>query len=211
MPTTTSLKPTHKAVRAYYAALQTYARQRVKHEGALRSAFQNLLDVTGRSVGWTLIPELSGASIRPDGTFRDEYYFERGYWEAKDTQDNLETEIQKKVAKGYPLTNTIFEDTRRAYLFQNGEVALVADLTEPQQLVDLLNLFFSYTVPAHEDFNKAIAEFQQRVPDLARGLVAKLADAHRNNPRFIKAFDGFFSLCKNSALLHEDFSKQLVP
>ena len=69
-----------------------------------------------------------------------------------DTQDNLETEIQKKAAKGYPLTNTIFADTRRGYLYQNDEVALVADLTQPQQLVDLLNLFFSYTAPAHEDF-----------------------------------------------------------
>ncbi len=115
-----------------------------------------------------------------------------------DTQDNLETETQKKVAKGYPLTNTIFEDTRRGYLYQNDEVALVADLTQPQQLVDLLNLFFSYTAPAHEDFNKAVEDFKQRVPDLARGLVAKLVDAHENNPRFIKAFDGFFSLCKNS-------------
>ena len=27
----------------------------------------------------------------------------RGYWEAKDTQDDLETEIRKKKAKGYPL------------------------------------------------------------------------------------------------------------
>src|SRR5262249_11349702 len=142
--------------------------------------------------------ELPGASIRPDGTFRDAYYLERGYWEAKDTQDKLEAEIQKKIARGYPLSNTIFEDTRKAYLYQNGDVVLEADLTQPQQLITLLVAFFSYTVPAHEDFNKAVEDFKQRVPDLARGLVEKLADAHKNNTRFIKAFDGFHTLCKTS-------------
>ncbi len=198
MPAILNLKPTSKPITAYYAALEAYARQRVKHEGALRSAFQNLLTEIGKGVGWTLIPELSSASIRPDGTFRDAYYLERGYWEAKDTQDKLEAEIQKKITKGYPLTNTIFEDTRKAYLYQNKVVVLEADLTQPQQLITLLVAFFSYTVPAHEDFNKAVEDFKQRVPDLARGLVMKLTDAHKNNPRFIKAFDGFHTLCKTS-------------
>ncbi len=112
------VKPTHKAVKTYYAALATYAEQSVEHEGALRSAFQNLLSETGRKVGWTLIPELSldanGHQIRPDGTFRDEFTIERGYWEAKDTDDDLEAEIKKKIKRGYRLTNTIFEETREA-------------------------------------------------------------------------------------------------
>ncbi|MGH8010776.1 MAG: N-6 DNA methylase, partial [Candidatus Binatia bacterium] len=83
-------------------------------------------------------------------------------------------------------------------LYQNGEVAMRADLSQPQQIVDLLNTFFSYTEPTHEDFNKAIDEFKQRVPDLARGLVKKIQDAHTNNPKFIKAFDSFFTLCRSS-------------
>lgn len=95
------VKPTHKAVKSYYAAPATYADQSVEHEGAVRSAFQNLLSETGRKVGWTLIPELSldanGHQIRPDGTFRDEFTIERGYWEAKDTDDDLEGDIQKAI------------------------------------------------------------------------------------------------------------------
>ncbi len=85
-----------KDIRDYYAALDAYAEQGMTHEGAVRSAFQNLLAETGRRAGWTLIPELSLGSIRPDGTFRDEYFLNRGYWEAKDTRDRLETEIEKK-------------------------------------------------------------------------------------------------------------------
>ncbi len=162
MPSASKVKPTHKAVKTYYTALTTYAEQRVEHEGALRSAFQNLLADTGRKVGWTLIPELSldagGHKIRPDGTFRDEFTIERGYWEAKDTDDNLEAEIKKKIKRGYRLTNIIFEDTREARLFQDGKLEMIANLREPQQLCDLLNVFFSHTEPAHEDFNKAVDE-----------------------------------------------------
>jgi predicted helicase len=202
MPAATAIKPTHKAVKSYYAALVAYARQDVEHESALRSAFQNLLDEVGRHFGWTLIPELSETAgektVRPDGTFRDDYYITRGHWEAKDSKDNLESEIKRKIAKGYPLGNTIFEDTRQGYLYQNGQLAMKADITKPQALADLLNAFFAYTEPAHENFGKAIGEFQQRVPDLARGLVEKINDAHKNNPRFIEAFGRFYELCCNS-------------
>ena len=37
------VKPTHKVVKTYYAALEAYADQSVEHGGAVRSAFQNLL------------------------------------------------------------------------------------------------------------------------------------------------------------------------
>ena len=116
--TTPAIKPSHKAIKAYYEALKAYERQDVRHETALRSAFQNLLEQLGRQHGWTLIPELSdkaaGKSIRPDATFRDDYYITRGHWEAKDSHDHLETEIKKKIAKGYPTGNIIFEDTQNA-------------------------------------------------------------------------------------------------
>ena len=46
-------------------------------------------------------------------TLRD-IFTRRGFWEAKDTDDDLDAEISKKIAKGYPLVNTIFEDTQRA-------------------------------------------------------------------------------------------------
>ena len=197
-----TVKPTHKAVKSYYAALATYAEQSVEHEGALRSAFLNLLADTGRKVGWTLIPELSleanGQQIRPDGTFRDEFTIERGYWEAKDTDDDLEAEIKKIIKRGYRLTNTIFEDTREGRLYQDGKPEMIANLRDPQQLCDLLNAFFSHTEPAHEDFSKAVEEFKQRVPDLARGLVALIEQAHKGNRRFIEAFGNFHDLCKQS-------------
>jgi len=197
-----TVKPTHKPVKQYYEALAGFAAQGVGHEMAVRSAFQHLLEETGRKAGWTLIPELSvegrKGTVRPDGTFRDDFQMRRAYWEAKDTADDLEAEVRKKIARGYPLTNTIFEDTREGLLYQNGQLAMRADLTEPAQLCDLLNALFSFTEPAHEDFDKAIDEFSERVPELARGLVAKIEEAHRENRPFQKAFADFFEVCRVS-------------
>ena len=72
MTTAAAIKPTHKAVQAYYEALAKYQVQDVGHESALRSAFQNLLAETGKLRNWTLVPELAmrvrGKLVRPDGT-----------------------------------------------------------------------------------------------------------------------------------------------
>ena len=80
-----------QAVTAYYEALKQYGGLDVLHETALRSAMQNLLTEAGREVGWVLVPELRLPSGKaPDGTFLDQYKLRHGYWEAKDTKDDLE-------------------------------------------------------------------------------------------------------------------------
>src|SRR3989442_13217037 len=52
-----NLKPTHKAVQNYYEALRQFKTIGVAHEGAVRSAFQTLLEHCGRQFGWKLVPE----------------------------------------------------------------------------------------------------------------------------------------------------------
>jgi hypothetical protein len=121
MPHPAIIKSTHKAIVAYYETLKAYGEHDVEHETALRSAFQNLLAETAKAHHWLQVPEqrtkVGGKTVIPDATLCDEYNLHRGYWEAKDTDDKLDIEIKKKIAKGYPLTNTIFEDTRQAVLF----------------------------------------------------------------------------------------------
>ena len=151
------LKPGHKAIQQYHAALQQYLAQHVEHEGALETAFSRLLADTAPARGWTLIPKLKykvgGRTIFPDGTLRDEFNLPRGYWEAKDTHDDLDKEIQEKIKKGYPLSNIIFEDTRRAVLVQDGRERARFDLTNPQKVADLLNDCYAYTEPNIEGFD----------------------------------------------------------
>jgi hypothetical protein len=212
MSRNTHVKPAHKAIQQYYTALKAYSDQHVEHETALETAFQRLLGDTARDVkGWTLIPKqtmkVGGRTISPDGTLRDDF-LRRGYWEAKDTHDNLDAEIQKKIAKGYPLSNIIFEDTRQAVLYQGGRERARFDLTNPQKLADLLNDFYSYTEPDIEGFDQAVQEFKERVPELAQGLDAKIKQAHKENPRFQTAFDEFFTMCQTA--LNPNLSRNAV-
>jgi predicted helicase len=206
------VKAAHKAIQTYYQTLKDYREHGVGHETALRSAFQNLLAETAKTRHWLLVPEQStkigGKLVIPDGTLCDEYNLHRGYWEAKDTDDDLDDEIAKKIKKGYPLSNIIFEDTRQAVLFQGKLEELRVDLDQPQNVADLLNQFFAYTEPEHEDFAKAVEEFKERVPDLARGLADKIKAAHRDNAKFQEAFASFFALCQTA--LNPNISRDAV-
>ena len=199
---TLNLKPDQKVVKDYYAELAAYAEQNVEHEMAIRSAFQNLLSATAKKRKWTLIPELSditgGKLTRPDGTIRDNNYLPRGYWEAKDTHDDIDQAISLKIKSGYPTTNIIFENSRIGVLYQDGGEVFRANLADKRQLVDLLNIFYGHVEPAHEQFDKAIAEFKGRVPELAKDLNVIIKEAHRNNSVFQKAFDKFYKLCQVS-------------
>jgi len=128
------LKPTDPAIRAYYAELEAYGRQGVLHEGAVSSGLSEVAGGRRPGRGWVLIPQLAAPDDRrnvPDGTVRDENSLPRGYWEAKDSGDDLKAEIAKKIARGYPVTNTIFEDTRHAIFYQNKQPTPEVDLRKP--------------------------------------------------------------------------------
>ncbi len=197
------IAPTHRSIRKYYENVAALRAQGVLNEMSVRSPFESLLQETARLKDWTFIAELSGKSggaiIRPDGTLRDRNSLPRGYWEAKDTQDDLDTEVKKKIARGYPLSNIIFEDTQTGVLFQRKQkINGPYGLSNPKELAALLNQFFSYTEPDIEGFEEAVDEFKERVPDLARGLVEKIQQAHKDNARFQAAFEKFFDLCRTA-------------
>jgi predicted helicase len=198
----TAWKGSSKAIGAYYKRLRAFEDQGVGHELAVRSAFQDLLAEAGKSRGWTLIPELAlkvgGKLVRPDATLRDEWHLPRGYWEAKDSADVLDDEVRKKIDRGYPLVNTIFEDSRRGVLFQNGREALRADLRQPDDLARLLKTFLDHTEPDVEGFENAVREFQERIPHLAKALLEKIQAAHKTNTKFQGAFDSLLELCRTS-------------
>ena len=151
-----------KLIDKYYADLADFARHNVLFEMGTRQAFHRLLADAGKELGWTLIAEqekkVTGKTIRPDGTFKDQMNLVRGFWEAKDT----------------------------------------ADMKDPAKLAELVTEFFRYVEPEIEEFEQAVAEFKERVPDLAEGLSKKIEQAHRTNPAFKKAFADFFELCQTS-------------
>jgi len=92
------IAPTHRSIRKYYENVAALRAQGVLNEMSVHSPFESLLQETARLKDWTFIAKLSGKSggaiSRPDGTLRDRNSLPRGYWEAKDTQDDLDTEIR---------------------------------------------------------------------------------------------------------------------
>jgi hypothetical protein len=193
------LKATHKPVQNYYAALRQFDDLGVTHETAVHSAFQGLLDHCARQHDWTLVPEWEirrprQHPLRVDGALLDNFRLTHGYWEAKDSRDDLPKEARKKFALGYPRDNILFQTPRRVLLFQNDALAFDADLTRPPALIDALNAFFSYTPPAYTEWERAVSEFQDRVPELARSLIEHASKVRRKKSGWgSNRLPGFFS------------------
>ena len=70
--------------------------------------------------------------------------------------DDLPKAIQKKRDKGYPFDNILFQTPERAILYQNEEVALDTDITDPENLVEVLQRFFSYSGATFKDWYEAV-------------------------------------------------------
>src|ERR1019366_4070904 len=196
------ISPAHPLIREYHRSLAALRGQGVEHELGLRRPFENLLADSARLHGWRFVAEVGakagGHRIRPDGTVFDANSLPRGFWESKDSHDDLDREIDRKIRLGYPVGNTIFEDTRRGVLYQNRSPVMEADLSNTRDLADLLFRFYSHTEPEIREFEVAVEEFGQRVPDLARGLALKIEEAHKHNRPFQEAFGNFFALCQAS-------------
>jgi predicted helicase len=208
-----NLKLTHKPIQQYYEALRQFKTIGVSHEGAVRSAFQNLLEHCGRQFGWKLVPEWPikrdrAHSLRVDGALVDEFRLTHGYWEAKDSHDDLGKEVKKKLTAGYPQNNIIFQAPERAILWQNGRSVLDVELTEPVALVEIVKQFFDYTPPEYEDWNDAVTHFQNQVPELGRALAELIKHEEHSNKRFRAAFDDFLALCRQS--INPNLSAQAV-
>src|SRR5438128_1479953 len=208
-----NLKPTHKPVQNYYEALRQFKTIGVAHEGAVRSAFQTLLEHCGRQFGWKLVPEWQikrnhGHPLRVDGALVDEYRLTHGFWEAKDTDDDLAKEVKKKIAAGYPQNNIIFQAPERAILMQNGRVVLDEDISEAEAIVQFLKRFLEYVPPEFEQWTDAVEHFQDRVPELGDALKKLIEKEEKSNARFREAFNTFFELCRQS--INPNLSKEAV-
>ena len=83
-------------------------------------------------------------------------------------------------------------------LYQNSQVALDCDLAKPQELVEILQLFFEYRQPYHLVWEDAVQNFSNRIPELATGVTNILETEHKKNPDFRSKFAAFADLCRSS-------------
>ena len=198
-----NIKPTHKPIQNYYAELRQYAKLGAQHEGAVRVAFQNLLQHYATLRGLTLICEKTrttpnGNHIRLDGEIVTDFGLIFGHWEAKDLLDELPTEAQQKLTTGYPAKNIIFQTPHRAILYQNGALVLDLDITERQNLIHLLQTFFAYTEENLAEWDAAVNTFQDTIPELGAKLEALIQTERQNTAAFREAFAHFHQQCRDA-------------
>ena len=202
MPTL-NLKPTHRQIRTYYAELERLDRLGITNEFAVRAPFQTLLEYCGRQFDWTLAPEYSMTGhqkkrIQVDGALVDNFKLVLGCWEAKGLGANLPVEVRRKLEQGYPRDNIIFQTPQRAILWQNDQQILDANLTNPTQLVNVLQTFFAHRPQEYVQWEDAVAKFKDEVPALGADLAKHIQDARKTNRQFITAFADFHAKCCQS-------------
>jgi predicted helicase len=178
------------------------------NEQSIRRAFAVCLDAYCRDhrEKLALVDELdadpgarvTGSRNRPDGTVKDSLRMTRGYWEAKDSHDDLDAEIQAKFNRGYPRDNILFEDSRTAVLFQNGAETMRVDMARPGDLHHLIRRFLDYQLPQIDEFRQARQQFKADLPAVLESLREAVADAEAHNPDYQRAAAVFLALCRQT-------------
>ena len=190
-----------------------------RKETAIRTSFYNLLNNSyAQPKDLILIQELdyrlpTGKIVYPDGTLKDALRLDWGYWESKDTSDDLNREIEKKFAAGYPNSNILFEDSQTAVLFQDGEEVGRCKVRDPEALDKLLTRFVSFTRPEVKGFRHALDSFKADVPQIAATLREMIDKQNQTNQAFKRAQLEFLTLCKesiNADVTSDDVNEMLI-
>ncbi len=209
--------PDYPRIQRYYESLQRLvAVSGSDNELVIRPAFQNCLAeyCAAHRENLTLVPELRMPSgVIPDGTVKDTLRMARGYWEAKDSHDDLDAEIERKFNIGYPRENILFEDSRSAALIQSGEQAMRVDMTRPAELHRLIQRFLDYELPEINEFRQARQQFTSDLPSVLASLREAIEEAEAFSRSYQDAVAGFLALCQRTigpAVTNADVREMLL-
>lgn len=190
----------------------------VSNEQVIRPAFRRLLDSWAASQKLVFLEEYPHQTtqktiVYPDGTVLHDIRVPLGHWEAKDTSDDLQVEIEKKFRKGYPQDNIIFENSDRAILYQNRQPVMECDMTDVSELLKLLSLFFSYERQEIAEFRKAVEKFRADLPSVLGALRERIDTAYTDSPDFRAAADKFLQHARdtiNPSIGEADIREMLI-
>jgi predicted helicase len=187
-------------------------------ESVVREAFKDLLKGWARDHDLTFVPEYQFETKTKerryvDGALLHTLRVPFGYWEAKDSKDDLDVEIEKKFRAGYPKTNIIFDDSLQAVLIQHGEEVMRCSVEDTAALQKLLELFFEYERPEIEAFRKAVEQFNADLPTVLEALRAMISRAYDDVPKFKVAAEEFLRHAHdviNPSLVDADVREMLI-
>ena len=199
-----NIKSTHKPIINFYAELNQYENLGATNETEVRLAFATLLQHYARQNNLTLICEKSlrtaqNTMIYVDGMLTDnDFGLPRGYWEAKDLHDNLDTAVRQKFEAGYPQDNILFTTQERAVLYQDGQAVMDVGIADTDAFIRVLHAFFGYEQTDIANWERAVVEFKDKVPALGQRAAALIQNEEATNPRFQEAFTDFHRHCQEA-------------
>ncbi len=174
-----------------------------KRESVIREAFKDLLKKWGKVHNLVFIAEHEFITTNKtrnyiDGALMYDLRVPFGYWEAKDADDDLDAEIQKKFRRGYPSTNIIFEDSVQAVLIQNGLEVERCKTDDGPALQNLLELFFGWQRPEIAEFREAIVQFKTDLPAVLAELRRRIEQAQTTNAAYQADAAAFLKQARSS-------------
>jgi predicted helicase len=206
-------------INQYYQNLdRTLQFGKSRNEQSIRNHFWALLNEYARKFNYEVIPEVAvmgtkGKKVYPDGTVKNLWGLDIGLWESKDEKDDIESEIDAKIKKGYPLTNILFEDNNIAVLFQRGEEVNRGKVRDADKLHEILSAFFTFKSETVYKFEDAIEKFKADIPVIVETLRKKILETRENNESFLDAQEIFLELCRaeiNPDITLEDIREMMI-
>ncbi len=187
-------------------------------EQIIREAFKDLLKGFARAHHLIFVPELEFETgmkrkVYPDGSILYQLRVPHGFWEAKDTADDLDVEIAKKLRAGYPQSNIIFENSQIAVLIQDREEVFRCEMTDVEALGKLLDRFFAWERPEIAEFRKAVEQFKRDLPAVLHALRGKIDEAYAHNASFQAAARDFLAQARetiNPSVSEDDVREMLI-
>ena len=203
----------------YHAEISKYVQYGgAKKETSIRRAFANLLTSYCKHHDLLLVDELEyttkfNTRVVPDGTIKDALRLTHGYWEAKDESDDIDVEIEKKLKKGYPADNILFEDSITAVLLQNNIEVMRVSMKNAAALDKLVRRFIEFERPELQTFRQAITQFKQDMPEVLHALRNMIDAQQTSNANFKAALNTFLKLCQdniNADIVLDDAREMLI-
>ena len=188
-------------------------------ETSIRRAFSTLINAYARPRDLLLVEELaylnprSHKRVTPDGTLKNVLRLDLGFWESKDTNDDLNVEVAKKFSIGYPDTNILFEDSETAILYQDGQRQLETRFTDDEALDQLLTTYVSFEHPEVREFKAAVEHFKQDIPSIVTTLRGMIQQQGKANKPFRQKRETFLELCRsaiNPTVTPDDVDEMLI-
>jgi predicted helicase len=189
-----------------------------RNETTVRNAFYNLLNDYAHTRDLELVTEITlvgtkGKPVTPDGIVKNVLRLDYGYWESKDESDDLDEEINKKLKKGYPTSNILFEDSSNAVLIQLNTEVMRVNMRDAAELHKILTAFIAFEHPEVKSFNEAIEHFKQDIPTIAKTLHEMIEAQNKKNKAFRDAMNAFHEMCKeviNPDITFADVQEMLI-